>query len=403
MSRVVKMERTFGTYWSVLKRRFWVILLLVAATMAVVLIRAAITPPLYRSSMRLQIIPLEPGEVTLYTRMDTVSSSDTISYIYFDFSELLKTPRMAQLTLADTGLELSIDEFLRGVSVERDPIGDLMSVSVSAASPEVAELLLQRHVDIALEAFRSKRALPTETSSRFLETELAQAEKDLEAARSAVLRFKLANRIESLDRTLAAEEQAIRDLNGAQQASEIDSKRLQAVIGVLEAQLKDAEAAVAAEADSAAAAGAARLVQDLRQQIGLRRVDAASRQAEAEAVLPLIAKREANLASLITLGGQYEALRDVVQEKLDTRNFLQAKAREARLKENQTRSVGYLSAISAPTTPGSQLPTQTVRTALLGALLSIVAGIILVYLLEFIERALRHSPAAAPRAQEREA
>ncbi len=352
--------------------------------------------------MRLQIIPLEPGEVTLYTRMDTVSSSDTISYIYFDFSELLKTPRMAQLTLADTGLELSIDEFLRGLSVERDPIGDLMSVSVSAASPEVAELLLQRHVDIALEAFRSKRALPTETSSRFLETELAQAEKDLEAARSAVLRFKLANRIESLDRTLAAEEQAIRDLNGAQQASEIESKRLQAVIGVLEAQLKDAEAAVAAEADGAAAR-AARLVQDLRQQISLRRVDAASRQAEAEAVLPLIAKREANLASLITLNGQYEVLRDVVQEKLDTRNFLQAKAREARLKENQTRSVGYLSAISAPTTPGSQLPTQTVRTALLGALLSIVAGIILVYLLEFIERALRHPPAAAPHAQEREA
>ena len=390
-------------YWSVLKRRFWVILLLVAATMAVVLIRAALTPPLYRSSMRLQIIPLEPGEVTLYTRMDAVSSSDTISYIYFDFSGFLKTPRMAQLTLADTGIEMSVDEFLRNITVERDPIGDLMSVSLTSTSPEAAETLLRRHVDIALEAFRANRALSTESAGKFLETELALAEKDLEDARSAVLQFKLENRIESLDRALAAEEQAIRDLNGAQQASEIEVKQLQAVIGVLEAQLKDAETAAPAEVDSAAAAGAARLAQDLREQISLRQVEVASQQAAVEAIVPLTSKHQANLASLITLGGQYEALQDTVQEKLDTRNFLEAKAREARLKENQTRSVGYLSAINAPTTPGTQLPTQTVRTALLGALLSIIAGIILIYVLEFIERALRHSPAVTAHAQEREA
>ncbi len=393
------MDRTLGLYWSVLKRRFWVILLLVVATMAVVLVRAALTPPQYRSSMRLQIIPLEPEEVTLYARMDTVSSSDTVSFIYFDFSGLLKTPRMAQLTLADTGIEMSTEEFLRGIAVEREPIGDLMTVSMTSTSPEAAEKLLRRHVDIALEAFRANRALPTEASGAFLQAELASAEKELEAARSAVLQFKLEQRVESLDRALAAEEQALRELDTAQQQTEIETKRLQAVIGVLEAQLKDAEAATAVE--GADPAIATRLVQDLRQQIGLRQVDAASRRAEAEAMIPLVAQRQANLASLLTLSGQYEVLQDEVREKLDTRNFLEAKAREARLKEGQTRSVGYLSAVSTPTTPGTQLPTQTVRTALLGALLSIIAGIILVYVLEFIERALRHSSGASAHVQER--
>lgn len=390
---MVKMERSLSIYLGVLKRRFWVILLLLVATMAVVLVRAALTPAAYRSSMRLQIIPMEPEEVALYTRLGAESSMETIEYIYFDFSGLLGAPRMAQLTLADAGVDMPVSELVKAITVERDQVGDLMSVSLTATAPEVAEQLLRRHVDIVLSEFRANRALPTAASGKFLAAELARVEQELEAARVAVLEFKLENRVESLDRALAAEEQALRDLNSTQQKAEIETKRLEAVIAALEAQLKEAEAATAAETDGDAIAATTRLAQDLRQQIGLRQIDAAGQRAEAAAIVPALAKRQANLASLLTLAGRYQELQDKVQEKLDLRAFLTGKAREARLKEAQTRSVGYVQVVSEPTTPKSQLPTNTVRTALLGALLSIVAGIILIFVLEFIERALRHSTA----------
>jgi uncharacterized protein involved in exopolysaccharide biosynthesis len=397
------MEGNIWVYLAALKRRFWVILLLLAATMAVVLGRAATTPPAYRSSAVLQVLPLEPEEVTLYTRQNAVSSTDAIDLIVFQFGNLLRSGRMAQRTLSDTGIGMTTGDFADGISVERDPAGDLMTVSVTAGSPENAETLLERHIALSLEEFRASRALPSEASGKFLETQLSQAEQDLQAARGAVLQFKLDNRMESLDREVAAEEQGIRGLTGAQQAALIEVKRLEAIIGALEDQLKTAQAAAgAAEKDTPAADAANAQVADLQKQLAAQRVQLASERAAAEAVAPLLTEREGNLSALITLGGQYQLLQDAEKERLETRDFLAAKVREARLKESQSRSIGYLQVVSEPTTPRSQLPTQTVRAALLGALLAVVAGIVLVFILESIERSLRHSrgPAASGRGQQ---
>jgi uncharacterized protein involved in exopolysaccharide biosynthesis len=397
------MEGNIWVYLAALKRRFWVILLLLAATMAVVLGRAATTPPAYRSSAVLQVLPLEPEEVTLYTRQNAVSSTDAIDLIVFQFGNLLRSARMAQRTLSDTGIGMTTGDFADGISVERDPAGDLMTVSVTAGSPENAETLLERHIALSLEEFRASRALPSEASGKFLETQLAQAEQDLESARGAVLQFKLDNRMESLDREVAAEEQGIRGLTGAQQAALIEVKRLEAIIATLEDQLKAAHAAsAAAEKDTPAADAANAAVVDLQKQLAAQRVQLASERAAADAVAPLLTEREGNLSALITLGGQYQSLQDAEKERLETRDFLAAKVREARLKESQSRSIGYLQVVSEPTTPRSQLPTQTVRAALLGALLAVVAGIVLVFILESIERSLRHSrgPAASGRGQQ---
>lgn len=386
------MDGNIWVYLAALKRRFWVILLLLAATMAVVLGRAATTPPAYRSSAVLQVLPLEPEEVTLYTRQNSVSSSDAIDLIVFQFGNLLRSQRMAQRTLSDTGIGMTTGDFASGISVERDPAGDLMTVSVTAGSPENAEKLLRRHIELSLEEFRASRALPSEASGKFLEGQLTQAEQDLDAARQAALQFKLDNRMESLDRELVAAEQAIRGLRSSQQEAQVQVKRIDAVIAALETQLKAAQdAAAKAQPESPAAAAANQQVNELQRQLGAQRVDRASQQAAVDAITPLLTEREASLASLITLNAQYQALQDVEKERSDNRDFLSAKVREAQLKESQSRSIGYLQVVSDPTTPRSQLPTQTVRAALLGALLAVVAGIVLVFILESAERSLRHA------------
>lgn len=387
------METNFWTYVAVLKRRFWVILLLLAATMAVILGRAWTTPPAYRSSTVLQIIPLEPEEVTLFTRLNTVSSADTIDLIVYQFDNLIKNARIAQQTLSETGVKMTTGDVLAGMTLERDPSGDLVTVSAVATNPDDAEKLLQKQVDLALQEFRGSRARPSEASGKFLETELIQAEKDLQSARDAVLQFKLDNQVDSLDRGLAAEEQSIRDLLTARQTAEIEIKRREAAVKELERQSAEAQKTAAdAAANTPAAAQANQRVQELARDISDARVQMVSQQAQVDASAALLAERQGALAGLITLGGKYQALLDTVQEKLDSRDFLAGKVREARLKESQSRNIGYLQVVTPPSTPRTQLPTRTAQTALLGAVLSIVAGGILVFVLEFVERTLRHSP-----------
>lgn len=398
------METNFWTYLAVLKRRFWVILLLLAATMAVILGRAWTTPPAYRSSSTLQALPLEPEEVTLYTRLNTVSPSDSIDLIIFQFTNLVRSSRIAQQTLSEFNTGVTASEFLAGVSVERDPSGDVVIVSATAGNPDDAERLLQRHVDLALEDLRESRARPSNASGRFLETELAQVESDLKAARAAVLQFKLDNRIESLDRESAAQQQGVRDLAAAQQTAMLEVKRLAAVSGVLERQLSTAVAALAAAApDSADAGSLKQRIQDLQTQIDDAAVRSAGQQAQADGISALLADRQTNLAALITLAGQYQTLLDAEQERLDNRDFLAAKVREAQLKESQSRTIGYLQVVTPPSTPRNRVPTRTVQTALLGAVLSIVAGVVLVFVLEFLERTLRHSPRPGPRPRREQA
>jgi polysaccharide biosynthesis transport protein len=394
------METNFWTYLAVLKRRFWVILLLVAATMAVILGRAWTTPPAYRSSTVLQVIPLEPEEVTLFTRLNTVSPADTIDLILFQFESLVRSPRISQQVVAELGVDASASEIAGGVSVTRDPAGDLITVSATANSPEAAEQILQKQVDLALGNFRESRARPSMASGKFLQTELDAAERELEMARAAVLQFKLDNRVESFDRELAVQEQAIRDLRAARQSAELGIKRSEAAAAELEKQRDAAQQALAAApADSSAAATGAQRVRDLENQIANERVAIAGRRAEVEGVALLLAEREAGLTALINLGGQHQQLIDALGERQANRDFLAGKVREAQLKESQSRSIGYLQVVSPPSTPRTQVPTRTLQTALLGALLAVVAGAVLVFALEFIEHALRDTPRPAPTAR----
>ena len=66
--------------------------------------------------------------------------------------------------------------------------------------------------------------------------------------------------------------------------------------------------------------------------------------------------------------------------------------REVSLRQDQADTVGYLQILSAPSTPKTQLPTRTLQIALLGGAAAVVAGIVLVFFLEFLEKGLRRKP-----------
>jgi uncharacterized protein involved in exopolysaccharide biosynthesis len=382
------METSVWSYLAVLRKRLWLILLLFAVTMVVILARAWRTPPAYASSTVLQVMPLESEEVTLFARQNTVSSADATAQVIFQFTNLVRSTGIAQRTLSETGIRMTARQLLDGLAVERDPAGDMITVSATAGTPEAAEQILVTQVELALQQYRESRARPAAAAGRFLATELDTAERELESARAELLRFKLDTGFEYLDREIVAEQDTIRQLSAAQEQANIEVQRLEAVIRELQSQRDAAEAAVAAvPADSPQAR-----LSSLDTQIAERAVEVAGQRQRAAASFSLLAEHQTNLASLITLTGQAQQLQDLVQEKQNSRDFLADKAREAQLKQSQSENVGYLQVIQPPTTPQTRISTRTLQIALLGGGLSLVAGGLLAFLLEFLEQTLRSAP-----------
>lgn len=385
------MEMTsFGAYLAILRKRLWVILLVFAATMGVILYRAWVTPPAYRSSVTLQVIALEPEEVSLYTRAASVSTSDAIDLIQFQFDSIVRSERIAQRTLEATGVQMTAAELAGAISTARDAVGDRVTVSITAHNPEDAERLLTQQVESALAELRASRARPAETVGAFLAGELETAERDLATAQAALLKFKLDNTLNDLDREITAEQDAVRALSGAQEDALGAAQRLAAMADEFDQQGQAAQAKAATfAATSPSFAYWNKLAQDFGASAVNRRAEAAGQRAEADSIATRLAKHRTDLTSLITLTGQHQQLTAAVQERQDQRDFLAGKVREAALKQSQSESIGYMRTLGAATTPRNQLPTRTVQVALLGAALSLLAGSVLAFVLEFLDRSLR--------------
>ena len=386
-------SNNFGSYLAIVRKRSWVILLIFAATMAIILFRTWKTPAAYRSTVAVAVIPSDPAEVTLFSRTQNFTPSTDYDIAQSQFTSIVQSQAIARQTLAETGIQLTPAELLSSISATRDPIGDRVNVAVTTANPDDAEKLLAKQVELAVAEFRQTRTRQPEAMQKFLGTELEAADRDLVAAQAAVQRFKLDNGIESLDRELTAEQDDVRGLRNQQEDAEAEAVRLEALADALEKQSKDALAKAATfDAKSADAAYWRGLAHDLGTTAINRRVDAAGQRARQNSAATRTAQHATTLQSLITLGEQYQQLQDTLKQRQDNRDFIAGKVREVSLRQDQADAVGYLQILGVPTTPKTQLPTRTLQIALLGAVASIVAGIVLVFFLEFLEQSLKRKP-----------
>jgi len=383
---------SFWDYAAIVRKRLWVVLLLFAATMIIILARAWSTPLAYSASMLLQVMPLESEEVPLFTRT-TGTTSTSSDVILFQFETAVRSQGVALRTIADTGVSVSPAALLERVDFQREPGGDLASVIVTADSPQDAERVVQTHVKNALAELRSGRTRALITTGKFLHSELDNAEAELQTARDELRRFKLTNSVDSLEKEILAAQDANRNLRSAQESADMEAQRLTAMATELERQSAAAQAkAAAAPPESDEAASWLRLARDLYQTAINRRVEAAGQKSMQASYYTTLSEHENRLALLITLTEEYVHLEDVVREKETTRDFLAGKAREADLKERQSQTVGYLEIVGEPHTASAPLTAYTLRIALLGGALSLVAGIVLVFVLEFLAQTLRQTP-----------
>ena len=97
--------------------------------------------------------------------------------------------------------------------------------------------------------------------------------------------------------------------------------------------------------------------------------------------------------SLIGLHTEYDNHEAAVKQAADSVDFLAGKAAEAHLRESQGLNSGFLQVIEPARIPTDPTPSQTVRLALVGAVLAFLAGIVLAFVLEFLGAARQDSPA----------
>ncbi len=400
-------KRAGPSIWAILRRRWWLIALIVVGAVAVTLAITLSAPPAYRSSLRLQALALDDQEVALYTRRSSGGVGEQIALTQFNFNETLQNPLIAWRTIRDLNLAFSASQLLANLSTSA--AGDFVSVTYDADTPEEAMDVLNRHVENALAYYNDIRARPASVAGQFVATELSSQGQTLRRAQDALLQFQLEHNVGDLPREINAVQDGLRTLRTARDNAQIQASQADTLAGQYTAQAEQTETELAAARqalDELLAAAAAEaptpeqqaridaqvvLVADLGQAASDQRSAARAQEASAAGQRTvagqnesLLNQRTGDLAQLIGLSSDYNSLLAEVDAALADYDFLRGKAAEARLKEAQALSVGSLQVVDPAFLPSEPGGSSALRLTLLVAVVSLLFGLVVAMLLEFV-------------------
>lgn len=397
----------------ILRRRWWIIALLMVGAVGVVLIGALLAPPTYRSTMRLQVFVLDEQEVTLFSRLSSPDAAEQIAVTQAQFVEVLQSQLIAWRTINELGLDMNADQLLD--NLETRISGDFVTVSYDADSAQEAQDILTAHVNNGVSHFESLRAQPVKATGQFVQAELSEQSQTVTAARERLLRFQLEHNVGDLIREINAVQDVLRNLELARDAAQVEAERNEALAVVWHqfadeaeaeaTQARDQLAEVQANAESlgdalsqAQAGQLVRLEDEVAAQEALARnyrttalnqdAAAASQRAAVREQDAVVNQRRVDLAQLIGLSSEFDNLVAAVDSAQADYDFLRNKAVEARLKERQISDVGYLQVVENAFLPTAPVASPVLRLVLLAAVVSLLFGVVVVLLLELVSPTL---------------
>lgn len=321
------------TYWRVIRKRLWLIGLLVSVTVGTILIVSYTAKPVYKATVLFQVTAPPPAEVTLFTEFRYPSSREEIGYATNNFIEVVQSESVAWQAIEALNLDTDAEELLERVSIERVQNSDLIKLSVTADSSRLAANLANTLMQTALEYYGELRAQSFRGSREFISQQLAEVSAELNEARNALIQFQMENKVGSLDALIDSQQDLIRQLS---------FERDQAL----------------AEGNSALASNYDRI----------------------------LIERQQELQDLLELSSQYAALRAAVDQASNTYFYLLDRETEAKLKENELSNVDFIRVIPAHER-SRPLPRVNFKIILLGTVVSLALGIMLAFLLEYLEGA----------------
>jgi uncharacterized protein involved in exopolysaccharide biosynthesis len=356
------------TYLRIVRKRWWIIVLLFVVTIAVILMNAVREKPVYRAYVKLQVIAPEPEEVSLFTTIRTVTTQEEIVAVEVQFDSALHSYYVAWQTINDLNLGISAAELLNGLTVSAEE--EFLNVTFTADNPMDVEAIATRHVENAFKYYAQLRAKSATVALQFIEQQLSDEEKSLATAQGDLLTFKVTHNLDSLPDEVLAVQNQLRQLELERAKLVIDRQRTEAVA----AKYRE-EAAKADPKNPTVDYATLAIGED---------VTAAGIAAEEAEYDKLIEQRKTDLDELLKLSLENDALQRAVSRIQSNYNFLADKENEARLKQSQANNVSFIQIVEPARMPDQPAPSRTPKMLAVGAVLSLIAGIILAFVLEFL-------------------
>lgn len=356
------------SYWRIIGKRWWLITLIFVVTNSVILANALRAKPVYKAYVKLQVIAPESQYVSLFSEARATSSRDEIIAVEVQFDAALRSPYVAWQTIADLNLGISAAELLEGLTVVAEE--EFLHVTFVADNPMLVEAIATAHVENAFKYYAQIRAKSATVALQFIQQQLAEEEKALSTAQNALLEFKLKHNIDSLPREIQAIQDALRELRLERAKLVVEREAAQAKADEYRAEVAKSDSQKAGVNYAALAFNEAVSVASIL-----------AREAEYD---KLIAQQEVKLEELLKLTLEYDQLvRNVVRIQSNY-NFLADKENEARLKQSQANNVSFIQIVEPARMPDRPVPSQTPKMLAVGSIVSVISGIILAFILEFI-------------------
>jgi uncharacterized protein involved in exopolysaccharide biosynthesis len=335
--------RDLIVYARIVRRRWRLIVVLFVVTVVTTTLLSLRAKPFYRAWVKLQVGAAPPTDVSLYQSFRYDELQNQVAYTRAAFTELLSDRGLAWRTLSKVETTVGAEDLLAQTTVEAESGSNFVSVGVSAGTPEEAQVLANTLVEEALSYYGSLQAQSATAAREFISRELEAGREELSDAERALMQFKIENKIGSLDDDIR--------------------QRQNLVLSLLIAR------------DTALAEG------DLEKAANYDHI---------------IAERQKELQELVGLSSEYESLVTTVNLTRGTYNLLLSKETEARIKENEILSVGFIQIVSPAQLPTKAISSFDPKIIVLSGVVSLIIGVILAFVWEYVETQLGAARQALP-------
>jgi len=416
-------NQEFTSYFRIIARRWWLLILLPVVTAAVILALSTVVQPQYTSSVKLQILPIDAQEVSLFSNIRSTTTSEQVQAVHDEFYDAVRLPSVAWKTIADLGLSLSATELIERLNTEHQT--DFLTVLLEMPSPELAQQAVTIHVGNAMATYRDIRSRSAEVSLEFIDSEVEKQSQILSAREQALQKFQLENEVSDLNREIIAYQDLRRSLQSDRDSTLVEAERnkrlaeeyqalsdanfakaetLLASIAISETITPD-DADEANETTETPAEPATPtpepdpvLVAEIENLLALVRAERLNAEEHNTAALGyraaaaeydrILNERQQEHIYLLGLQEQFEELSSNVARAEGSYAFLIDKSNEAQLKLSQGKNIGYLQVTEPARLPNAEAPKRTMQLLIVGVLVSLLVALVLAFLLEVLERSL---------------
>ncbi|MCP5271709.1 MAG: chain length determinant protein EpsF [Burkholderiaceae bacterium] len=426
---------TFGQFLSILRARWWVVLLVLGLTVATTVVVSLLLPKQYTATASV-VVDFKPDPISaavfggmpspavMATQVD-ILTSERVALRVVQANRLSENPQIRQQWQDETGGEGTVEQWLitlfqKSLDVQPSRESSVIRVGYQAPDPRfaagMANAFVQAYVDTAL----ALRVNPARQYSGFFDQQVKDSREALEKAQSRLSEFQRANGIIATDERLDVENARLNELSSqlvALQAVAAESRSRQAqansaagdriqevlvnpVINQLKADITRAEVQIkqltarlgdahpqVVEARGSLAELRSRLDAETRRVTGGVTVTSTiNNQREAQVRAALEAQR-AQVLRMKTVRDEGLVLQREVENAQRTYDAVQARLAQSSLESQTTQSnVNVLTQAVPPLEPSSpNIPLNVALSVFLGGLLAVGTAL----LLELMDRRVR--------------